>query len=80
MKGETTMIIKKVYMVEELDCAHCAAKMEEGIRAIEGVEAASLSFLAQKLVMELEDSRIDEILREAQKVCHRVDPNCDILL
>lgn len=74
------MITKKIYMVEELDCAHCAAKMEEGIRAIKGVEAASLSFLAQKLIIELEEERLDEIMKEAQKVCHRVDPNCDILL
>ncbi len=74
------MIVKKIYKVEEVDCAHCAAKMEEGIRAIEGVEAASLSFLAQKLIVELEESRVDEIMKEAQKVCHRVDPDCDILL
>lgn len=74
------MIVKKVYMVEELDCAHCAAKMEEGIRAIEGVEAASLSFLAQKLIIEAEESELDRIMAQVQKVCHRVDPNCEIIL
>lgn len=74
------MIVKKVYMVEELDCAHCAAKMEEGIRGIEGVEAASLSFLAQKLIIEAEESELDRIMAQAQKVCHRVDPNCEIIL
>lgn len=74
------MITKKIFMVDELDCAHCAAKMEEGIRAIDGVEAASLSFLAQKLIIELEEERLEEIMREAQKVCHRVHPDCDILL
>lgn len=74
------MIVKKVYMVEELDCAHCAAKMEEGIRGIEGVEAASLSFLAQKLIIEAEESELDRIMAQAQKVCHCVDPNCEIIL
>lgn len=74
------MIVKKVYMVEELDCAHCAAKMEEGIRGIEGVEAASLSFLAQKLIIEAEESELDRIMAQAQKVCYRVDPNCEIIL
>lgn len=74
------MIVRKTYAVEELDCAHCAAKMEEGIRSIEGVEAASLSFLAQKLIIEAEESKLEDIIRQAQKICHRVDPNCDIIL
>lgn len=67
-------------MLEDLDCAHCAAKMEEGIRKIDGVKEATISFLAQKLVIEAEDDRFDEILKEAVAICKKVEPDCTIVL
>ena len=41
--------MKKMYMLEDLDCANCAAKMEEAISKIDGVTYARVSYLAQKL-------------------------------
>ena len=72
--------MKKKFKMEELDCANCATKMEEGIRKIEGVNEVSISFLAQKLIIDADDNRFDEIMREAQAVCSKVDANCKILL
>lgn len=72
--------MRKTFMLEDLDCAHCAAKMEEGIRAIPGVKEASISFLAQKLVIEAEDERFDEIMEQAIAVCKKVEPDCTIVL
>lgn len=72
--------MKKKFKMEELDCANCAAKMEEGIRKIEGVNEVSISFLAQKLIIDADDNRFDEIMKEAQAVCSKVDANCKILL
>ena len=72
--------MREIIKIKNLDCAHCAAKMEEGIRAIEGVEAASLSFLAQKLIIEAQEDDFERIIQQAQQICHRVDPNCDIIL
>ena len=71
--------MKKTYKIE-VDCAHCAAKMEEGIRKIDGVKEATISFLAQKLVIEAEDDRFDEILKEAVAICKKVEPDCTIVL
>ena len=71
--------MKKTFELEELDCAHCAAKMEEGIRKIEGVNSASVNFFAQKLVIDGEDDRFDEILSQARKVISKVDRNCRIV-
>ena len=71
--------MKKTLELEELDCAHCAAKMEEGIRKIEGVNSASVNFFAQKLVIDGEDDRFDEILSQARKVISKVDRNCRIV-
>ena len=54
--------MKKVYRLEELDCANCAAKMERAINELPGVEKATVNFMAQKLVLTAEESRYQEIL------------------
>lgn len=72
--------MKKTFELEDLDCANCAAKMEEGIRKIDGVKEATVSYIAQKLVIEADDNRFDEIIKEAVKVCRKVEPDCRIIL
>lgn len=72
--------MKKTFDMEELDCAHCAAKMEEGIRRLDGVIAVSVNFLTQKLTLEAEDAMFDKILKQAAKICRRVDDNCRIIV
>ena len=70
----------KVYIVENLDCANCAAKMEEAIKKIDGVTSASVSFMTQKMTIEGDDARFDQIVKEAVKVCRKVEPDCEIVL
>ena len=72
--------MKKVFKMLDLDCAHCAAKMEEAIGRIDGVQKVNVSFLAQKLTIEADDDRMDEIMKEAQKCVKKVDPECEIIL
>ena len=72
--------MKKIYMMEDLDCANCAAKMEEAISKIEGVTSARVSYLAQKLILEADDDRLDEIMAEVAKTCRRIEPGCRIIL
>ena len=72
--------MKKMYMLEDLDCANCAAKMEEAISKIDGVTYARVSYLAQKLTLEADDARYDDIRAEVVKTCKRVEPDCRILL
>ncbi len=72
--------MKKKFDLEDLDCAHCAAKMEEGIRAIDGVEDASVNFLSQKMTIRADDARFDEIMKEVVEVCRKIEPDCRILL
>lgn len=72
--------MKKTYQMEELDCAHCAAKMETAIRTIDGVLSASINFFAQKLTIEFADGADEKkVLKEAQKACKKVEPNCTVL-
>ena len=72
--------MKKNFKMEDLDCANCAAKMEDAIKKIDGVTNASVSFMTQKMVIEADDARFDEIMKEVVSVCAKVEPDCKILM
>ncbi len=72
--------MKKKFKMENLDCANCAAKMEAAILKIPGVKGANMNFMTQKLTLDAEDARFDEILAEAQRCCDRVDKGCRIVI
>lgn len=71
--------MKKVYKLEDLDCANCAAKMERAINKLEGVQSASVSFMAQRLSVEADEARFEEIMERVEKVCRKVEPDCRIV-
>jgi copper chaperone CopZ len=71
--------MKKRFNVEGIDCANCAAKMEEKINKIPGVESAVLSFMAQKLTIECEPENLDGILNEAEKIMKAIDKEAEIV-
>ena len=68
--------MKKRYLIEELCCANCAAKMEDGIRKLEGVNSANINFLTQKLTLDADDTRFESILDEAERIIKKIDPDC----
>ena len=68
--------MKKRYTIEDLCCANCAAKMEAGIRKIEGVNSATINFLTQKLTLDAEADRLDSILDQAEAVIRKIEPDC----
>ena len=72
--------MKKVFDLEDLDCANCAAKMEEGIRKIEGVEEVNVNFLTQKMTLAAPDEIFDKILKQAVRVCRKIEPDWRILV
>lgn len=71
--------MKKVYKMQDLDCANCASKMERAILKIEGIEKASVSFMTQRLIIEADDDRFEDIMDEVAKICKRVEPDCKII-
>ncbi len=73
-------MMKFVYCLEDLDCAHCAAKMETAISKIEGVEDAQINFLTQRLIIEADESSINYIIKRAAEVCKKIEPDCRIIL
>ena len=72
--------MKKRFKLVDLDCANCAAKMEDAIKKVDGVKDATVSFVMQKMTVEADDARFDDILEEIVKVCKRVEPDCEIVL
>ncbi|MFR5891305.1 MAG: cation transporter [Bacilli bacterium] len=72
--------MKKIYKLEDLDCANCAAKMERAVAKIEGVASIHISFITQKMTIEIDNAKVDEIMREVIKTCKRIEPDCTIIL
>ena len=72
--------MKKVFKLVDLDCANCAAKMERAIAQLDGVQKVTVSFLAQKLTLEADDARFEEIVQQMVKCVKKVEPDCEIVL
>ena len=72
--------MRKVFEMEDLDCANCAARMEEAIRKIDGVTYVNISFIAQRMTLEADDAVFDAVAQKAAKACARVDRDCRAIL
>ncbi len=72
--------MKKVFKLEDLDCANCAAKMEVAINKIDGVNDATVSFMSQRLTIDADDTNFDEIMNKVVKACRKIEPDCTIIL
>lgn len=72
--------MKKRFKMVDLDCANCAAKMEEAIKKVDGVKDATVSFMMQKMTVEADEAHFDDIMQQVVKVCKRVEPDCEIVL
>lgn len=70
--------MKKIYKIE-VDCANCAAKMEEATKKVAGVKAASVSFMTLKMHVEFEEGADEkEVMGRVLKACRRVESDCEI--
>lgn len=72
--------MKKTYRIE-VDCANCARKMEEAAAKTEGVTAATVSFMTQKMSVEFaEGADVKEVMGRVVKACKKVESDCEIFL
>jgi len=70
--------MKKTFKLIDLDCANCAAKMENAIKKLPGVTDASVSFMTQKMTIVADD--VDAVMKDVVKCCKKVEPDCEIVL
>ena len=71
--------MKKHYKFE-IDCANCAAKVEDAVKKIDGVNNATVSFMTQKLTLDADDARYDEILQQVITTAKKIEPDCELHL
>ena len=72
--------MKKSFVLEDLDCANCARKMEEAIAKIDGVASVNVSFISQKMTIEADDTVFDDIMKKVVKTIKQVEPDCKVKL
>ena len=72
--------MKKKFKIEGLDCANCAAKIEENLAKLEGVNSVSVSFLTEKVKFDLiDDCDVDKLIKEANVIADRIEPGSKIV-
>jgi len=72
--------MKKVFKLTDLCCANCAAEIERDVQKAKGVSAASVNFIAQKLILEIDDREdAADVLKKVAKIVRRVEPDCDMV-
>lgn len=72
--------MRKIYKLEDLECAHCASLMETAIKKLDGVQNASVNFLTQKMMLECDPALLEDILAQSAKIIKKIEPDCRILL
>ncbi|MEG0741947.1 MAG: cation transporter [Clostridia bacterium] len=71
--------MKKIFKLQNLDCANCAAKMEAAIQKIDGVETASVNFMTQKLTLTAPDDALERVLEDAVRLMKKIEPDCTVI-
>ena len=66
------------FKIQNLGCANCGAKMENDINKLVGVSKASISFMTQRLTLDADDTRFDDIINECDRICKKYEPETSI--
>ena len=71
--------MKKIFKLEGLDCAHCAAKIEERVSKLEGVKSVVINFMTTKMTLESIDENIGEVVEKVKKLINEIEPDVNML-
>ena len=69
----------KTYILEDLDCAHCAGKIEEEVGKLSGVTKSTCTLLTQKLVVEFEEESVKDLTKEIKKIVKKYEPDVEVI-
>lgn len=72
--------MKKTFKIEDLDCPNCAAKLEKAVNDIDTVERASVSFIAQKMIVETSSDDIQSVYEAIVKAAAKAVPDCRVVM
>ena len=63
------------FKIKGLDCANCAAELEMAIQKVDGVDNATINFMTEKMVLEMEQTDKEEVMRKVKKVIKKEEPD-----
>lgn len=73
--------MKAKYKIEGLDCANCAAKIEEALSKLEGVNSVRVSFLSEKVKFDLaDDIDLEDLIAKSNEIADKIEPGSEILV
>lgn len=70
--------MKRRYTLENLECANCAAKMEDEIKELDGVNSVTVNFITTKMVLDVEDDKFDSVLAQAKDIIKSIEPYVEV--
>lgn len=71
--------MRKTLKLQDLDCAHCAAKIEDAVKKIDGVTEASVNFMNQKMILEAPEEKFEAIVQEVKAIMKKIEPDAAIV-
>lgn len=71
--------MKKTIKLQDLDCANCAAKIENAISKLEYVNDVKVNFMSQKMVLDAPDEKFDSVLIEAKKIAKKIESGIEFI-
>ena len=71
---EGRQLQRKDFILDGLDCANCAMKIERGVSTIEGVDECSVNFATQTLSLQFSEEE-GSIIARAEKTIKRLEPH-----
>ena len=72
--------MKKTFKIEELCCANCAAKIEDKIKKLDCVKEANLSFMAERLTIEVDEKNLEIAIKEIRRIIKKIEPDCRLIV
>ncbi len=71
--------MKKTFILEDLCCANCAAKIEDAVTKVDGVTSASVAFLTQKMKVEFDDAKEEAVVNEIKAIVKKIEPDVNVV-
>ncbi len=71
--------MRKTFKLDEIDCANCARKLQDAIAKVDGVRSVSINFMTQKMTLEADDARFDDVFGEVVRLTADLEPDCEII-
>lgn len=70
--------MKKKIKLHDLCCANCAAKIEDKMSKVDGVNSVTVNFLTEKMILDIDESKLESIMAQVEKIVHKIEPDVEI--